>query len=81
METQTVRVTRQTHATLHELARLSGKTMQAVLSVAVEQMKRDYLLDRTNARYAEMRKDVTEWDEQAAERESWDATLDDGMGE
>lgn len=79
MSTQTVRVRPATHAKLQKLAEQSGRTMPDVLDEAVEALRRQQLLDATNAAYAAIREDPVAWQEEIAERALWDNTLLDGL--
>lgn len=80
MATLTVRITEEAHAVLRELARESGRSMQAVLAEAIENARRNRVLDRTNAAYAKLRRNKQAWVHVKDERNAWDATLTDGLG-
>ena len=54
--------------------------MQAVLDEAVERYRRDRLLDEANAAYARLQADPDAWKEELAERQLWETTLMDGLG-
>jgi hypothetical protein len=77
----TIRVTEKTHNTLHALAREVGVPMQEVVEQAIEQYRRQRLLEATNAAYAALRTDPQAWAEVQAERAAWDITLMDGLEE
>jgi hypothetical protein len=53
--------------------------MAALLDEAVETLRRQRLLEQTNAAYARLRADPDAWQEIDAERQAWDATLADGL--
>ena len=55
MTTTTIRVSLRTRDLLQELAQTSGSSMQAVLEQALEQYRRQQLLEETNAAYAALR--------------------------
>jgi predicted transcriptional regulator len=77
--TTTIRVSRQTHKKLNELARMSGRSAQEVVDAALELYRRERLLYATNEAYAALREEAEAWDGLEAERREWDATVDDGL--
>ncbi len=77
--TTTVRVSRQTHRRLQELAREAGVTMPELVDRLVEADRRRQLFDRADEAYAALRADTGAWEEELAERRAWDATLADGL--
>ncbi len=81
MTTTTIRVSMHTHDLLQELARQSGKSIQSVLEQALEQYRRQQLLEETNAAYAALQANAEAWAELERERMDWDQTLADGLEE
>jgi predicted transcriptional regulator len=81
MPTTTVRVSLRTRDLLQELAHTSGSSMQAVLEQALEQCRRQQLLDATNAAYAALHAAPEAWADLEQERLAWDQTLADGLEE
>jgi predicted transcriptional regulator len=79
MTTTTIRVSRRTRESLHELADISGLTLQQVLEQALELYRRRQLLEATNSAYAALESDAIAWADLQAERDDWDATLADGL--
>ena len=79
MSTVTVRVDRQTHGALKELAASGKQSVQSVLADAVERYRRERFLAQCNADYARLRQDDEAWAEELEERAAWDATLLDGL--
>jgi len=77
----TLRIPDETHTTLKALADETGESMQSLVALAVEQMRRQRILDMTNSAYAEMREDPAEWQAEIDEREAWDVALFDGFEE
>lgn len=77
--TTTIRVSRQTHKKLNDLARQSGHSAQEVVDAALELYRRQQLLYATNEAYATLAEEPAAWDELTAERDAWDATLADGL--
>ena len=81
MTTTTIRVSLRTRDLLQELAQTAGSSMQAVLEQALEQYRRQQLLDATNAAYATLRAKPEAWANLAQERLAWEQTLTDGLEE
>ena len=81
MTTTTIRVSLRTRDLLQELAQTAGSSMQAVLEQALEQYRRQQLLDATNAAYATLRAKPEAWADLEQERLAWDQTLADGLEE
>jgi predicted transcriptional regulator len=55
MTSRTVRVNQETWEALHELSKRRKEPMQSILAHAVEGLRRQYILEETNAVYAELR--------------------------
>jgi len=53
--------------------------MQSVLEHALEQYRRQQLLEATNAAYATLQTDAVAWADLERERMDWDQTLADGL--
>ena len=79
MPSSTVRINERTHQTLKELARASGKPMQAILEHAIEEERRRRFFDEADAAYAQLRADPKAWAEYKEEMALWDTTLMDGL--
>ncbi len=79
MSTTTIRVSTRTRELLQELAHRSGISMQSVLEHALEQYRRQQLLEATNAAYATLQTDAVAWADLERERMDWDQTLADGL--
>lgn len=77
--TTTIRVSRNTRDTLHQLARDAGVPIQTIIDQALEQYRRQHMLNTANAAYAALRADPQAWQEAEAEQEVWDDTLNDGL--
>ena len=61
MATTTIRVSLRARELLQELTQTSGSSMQAVLEQALEQYRRQQLLEATNAAYAALRAHPETW--------------------
>lgn len=79
--TTTIRVSTHTRDLLHQLAQQSGTSMQSVLELALEQYRRQQLLEATNAAYAALQADTEARAGLERERNEWDQTLADGLEE
>jgi hypothetical protein len=55
--------------------------MQAVLEQALEQYRRNQILEATNAAFTALQADSNLWAELERERVEWDQTLEDGLEE
>ncbi len=79
MSSATVRVTSETRAILQELARESKQPMQQLIAMAVEQFRRQMVLQRANEAYAALHARPDEWEEEQEERRLWEGTLSDDL--
>ena len=79
MPTATVRVTSETHAVIQELARESNQSIQSLISRAVEQYRRQLVLQHANNAYAALRAQPEVWAEEQEERRIWEGTLGDDL--
>jgi predicted transcriptional regulator len=80
-EVPSIRISRQTKATLQELAKLKRKPVGKVLDEAIEQYRRATFLDQANTAYARLRKDRKAWNEELADRAELDGALMDDLSE
>jgi predicted kinase len=74
-----VRVTQRTHEVLRKLAEETHQPMQEIVAQAIEQYRRQRILEATNEAYAALRNDAQAWQEIEEERTLWEATLMDGL--
>ncbi|MEX2309570.1 MAG: hypothetical protein WD738_18355 [Pirellulales bacterium] len=79
MASDTVRINRETHAKLRDIAQASGQSMPEVLDEAIEVLRRIRLLEDTGRAFAALRSDPKAWRAELAERELWEATLGDDL--
>jgi hypothetical protein len=79
MSTINVRVRPENYQWLREMAEQRGVAMPVILSEAIEQHYRKWLLQGLNDDYARLRADPKAWAEELKERELWDQTLADGL--
>jgi len=73
----TVRIRSETKLILQELAAQTGKPMQTVLDLAIEEYRRRQFLQEANEAYAALRKDPKAWKAELSERKEWDVTISD----
>jgi hypothetical protein len=71
MPSRTVRIPRETHAKLRELARQTGHSMTDVLADAIDAYYRCQFLKGVNRDFARLRADATAWREELEERAAW----------
>lgn len=76
----TVRISKTSWLALRQIAAQAGEPMQTVLDKAIETYRRQCFLQKANEAYAAFRENTEAWQEEIAERKSWDITLDDGLG-
>ena len=79
MSSLTVRIDPRTHHSLSELAKGSGHSMRDVLARAIEDYRRNKILDEVNEAYAKWRADPKAWQEEMDERALLEGTLMDGL--
>ena len=79
MPTTTVRLTKETHLELRQIAKKEGQSIQAVLERLVSDYRRHAMLEEGNRAYAALRQDPEAWAEELAERSDWENTLSDGL--
>lgn len=81
MSTTTVRIHEETREVLRVLARERGTSIASLIAQAAETMRRQHLLEKSNAAYASLQEDAAAWEAEQEERRTWEATLLDGMEE
>lgn len=74
-----VRIGKQAHQTLRQLAERMGESMQAVAEKAIEELRRQQMFAQADASFAEMKNDGGAWSDELAERHVWEHTLTDGL--
>ncbi|MBF8264819.1 MAG: hypothetical protein HW384_683 [Dehalococcoidia bacterium] len=79
MSTATVRVTTETRAVIQALARESKLSMQSLIARAVEQYRRQLVLQRANDAYEALRARPEVWADEQKERRIWEGTLADDV--
>lgn len=75
----TIEVTEQARARLHELAMTRGEPEHVTAEKAFELLRRQTLLEATNAAYVTLQQDPEAWNAYQAELDAWEATVADGL--
>ncbi len=74
-----VEMTDEAHARLQDLAISRGEPEHVTAEKAIELLRRQTLLEATNAAYVALQQDPRAWNEYQAELDVWDATVADGL--
>ena len=81
MASVSVPISEASHKILLELASRGGEPVGKIADKAIEEYRRQRLLDEANTAYVALRADEQAWQEELAERRDWEATLADGLGD
>lgn len=81
MATTTVRVNESTRDALNRLSRQRGVSTAELLDELVGRREQDDLLERMNDAYTRQRLDPAAREAERAERDVWERTLLDGLGD
>jgi predicted transcriptional regulator len=81
MESVTVRISMRDHAALQELARAESKSMTAMLSSAIRNLRAQHLMNETNAAFARLKQDPEAWKDYQDEAKATETTSADGLEE
>ena len=76
---QVVRIGRQHHIILRQIAESMGASMQAVVEIAIDDLKRKQFFEEMDNAYSALRADEAAWKEELNERALWESTLQDGL--
>ena len=71
----TVRISKETHRVLRELAATDDTSLQTVLERAIETYRRQRFLEEANRQFAALRSDEEAWTIELNERREWDRTM------
>ena len=75
----TIRIPTEMHEELRGFAAEGNSTLTGVLVEALELYRRERFVARVNAGYSLLREETVAWKDHLAERNAWDATLEDGL--
>ncbi|MFP3905351.1 MAG: hypothetical protein ACLFWB_13990, partial [Armatimonadota bacterium] len=81
MDATTIRIDRDTHRQIKDLAAERGCSILQVVRELVKRERQERMLQETNEAYAALREDEHAWAQEQQERAAWDATLGDGLDE
>lgn len=81
MSSTTVRVSKETHQGLRQIALKEEKSIQTILEGFVAAYRRRMFLEEGNRAYETLRRDPKAWAEEIEERNAWENTLADGLKE
>jgi hypothetical protein len=79
MQSVNVRISSNSYQILKNLSQQEGQTMQSLIDNALENLRREKMLEATNQAFATLKANEREWNEELAERELWENTLADGV--
>ncbi len=75
----TIRIPTEMHEELRGFAEEGHSTLTGVLVEALELYRRERFVARVNEGYSLLREETAAWNAHRAERDAWDATLEDGL--
>ncbi len=75
----TVRIDKSAHQMLRQLSETMGEPMSAVLTKAIEELRRKRMFDDADSAFVAMRNDATSWSEETKERNISAGTLADDL--
>lgn len=78
-ETTSVRITREAHEILTELAERDGLSLTGELDKIIEEKRRERMFKQAREAYAELREDEEAWNELKGLQKDLEGTLDDGL--
>ncbi len=79
MQTTSIRISTNAHATLKQIARDESESMQSVLDRLLRKYRAEQLLHRTNTAFSNLRDNPDEWEHELEERAVWDQALADDL--
>lgn len=79
MSSVNVRISSNSYQILKTLSKGEGQSMQSVIDQAIEDLRRNRMLEATNSAFSALKADKEAWREETAEREIWENTLLDGV--
>ncbi len=79
MASKNIRVSEETMIYLKELSKKANTSMQDIVQKAVEDYRRNRILEETNTAFMKLKGDTKAWQEEEIERKEWEATLGDNQ--
>jgi len=77
----TVRISDKGRRVLRELSARTGRSMQALLDEAIEQLRRRRFLEEANRAFQALRDSPRKWKQEEDERAEWEEAVADGLEE
>ena len=74
-----VRIGREHHQTLRQLAKRMGESMQTVVEKAIDELMREQFFKEFNAAFSSLKNDPTAWEKELEDRRSLEGTLQDDL--
>ncbi len=79
MASTTVRISESARDTLKEVAKATGRSMSEIMEQSVRSYYEQLILDQSNAAYAEIKLEQSDWDDVLTERALLEGTILDGL--
>ena len=79
MASKNIRVSEETMIYLKELSKKANTSMQDIVEKAVEDYRRNRILEETNEAFLKLRNNSKAWQEEQRERKAWEATIGDNQ--
>ena len=70
---RSVRIDSADHEELERLAKQTSRSMSDLMTQAIRDLKRRFILEATCNGYRQLQQDEAAWSEELADREAWDA--------
>ena len=81
MDATTIRVDRETHKQIKDIAEERGCSILEIVRELVKRERQEQMLQETNRVYAALREDEDAWEAEQKDRDLWDNTIADGLDE
>lgn len=75
----TVRITSVTHRSLKGLSRATGKSMQDLIALAIDEFRRKWILEASGDAFRKLARNCKERKSLQSEQKLWECTLADGL--
>jgi len=75
----TVRISENSLKALKQIAMQAREPVQTILDKAIESYRRECFLKKANLAFEILKNNEDAWQDEIAERETWDCTLKDGL--
>lgn len=75
----TIRISRDTHEMLKDLARQQDRSLHDVIETALQAYRQRVMMQEMNEDFTTLKKNKKAWESELKERRLWDNTLSDGQ--